>query len=114
MTDGGGTIYDDPLLNGAVVGVEFDDPGVANATGATAGIPGSWTPAGAEPPAGVAELQGGIPNVVVASPATPWTSGQYVQTKTDGAAGRACWTGTSWVGGAAPLEASEPEPEPEP
>lgn len=75
------------------------------ATGATAGIPGTWTPAGSIPPATVADLQGGIPNAVVASPTTGWTTGQHVQTQTAGAAGRATWTGTGWVGGLAPLEA---------
>jgi len=75
--------------------------GVA-ATGATAGLPGSWTPSGSNAPATVADLQGGVPNAVVASPTTGWTTGQYVQTKTAGAAGRATWTGTGWVGGVAP------------
>jgi hypothetical protein len=74
-------------------------PPVIPATGATAGIPGSWTPAGSTPPATVAALQAGS---VTASPASGWTTGQYVQTGTAGAAGRACWTGTGWVGGAAP------------
>jgi len=79
-------------------------PPVVPATGATAGIPGAWTPAGSTPPATVAALQGASP-AVVASPTTGWTSGQYVQTGTAGAAGRATWTGTGWVGGAAPLQA---------
>ncbi|HEY5783673.1 MAG TPA: PKD domain-containing protein [Microlunatus sp.] len=72
------------------------------ATGATAGIPGAFTPPGSKPPATVADLQGGRPNVVTASPATPWTTGQHVQTATAGAAGRATWTGSGWVGGVAP------------
>jgi hypothetical protein len=72
------------------------------ATGATAGIPGDWTPAGATPPATVTDLVQGKPVEVTASPQTGWTTGQYVQTQDSGAAGRACWTGTSWVGGAAP------------
>ncbi len=72
-------------------------------TGATAGIPGTWTPAGAGPAASVAALQAGTPHVVVANPTTPWTSGQFVQTAVAGAPGRATWTGTGWVGGAAPL-----------
>ena len=79
-------------------------PPAPKATGATAGIPGTWTPAGATPPADLATLQGGS---VVASPTTGWTSGQYVQTGTAGPAGRACWTGTGWVGGAAPLAAGK-------
>lgn len=77
-------------------------PPAPKATGATAGIPGTWTPAGATPPADLVELQSGS---IVASPTTGWTSGQYVQTGTSGAAGRATWTGTGWVGGAAPLAA---------
>ena len=78
-------------------------PPVVPATGATAGIPGTWTPPGSTPPADLVALQGGS---VTASPATGWTSGQFVQTGTAGAAGRATWTGTDWVGGAAPLAAS--------
>jgi hypothetical protein len=73
------------------------------ATGATAGIPGTWTPPGSQPPATVADLVAGIPNDVVADPTTPWTAGQFVQTLTPDAAGRATWTGTDWVGGVAPL-----------
>lgn len=72
---------------------------------ATAGIPGTWGPAGSIPPPTIAALQRGSPFTVTASPATPWTSGQYVQTQTAGAPGRASWTGSAWVGGAAPLEA---------
>jgi hypothetical protein len=72
------------------------------ATGANAGIPGAWTPSGATPPTSPVTLAQGIPSTVTASPATAWTTGQYVQTQTAGAAGRACWTGTSWVSGAAP------------
>jgi len=78
-------------------------PGSQPATGATAGIPGSWTPPGSLPPVDVAHLQGNNPVAVTASPATAWTSGQFVQTRLAGAAGRATWTGTGWVGGAAPL-----------
>lgn len=74
------------------------------ATGATAGIPGVFTPPGSTPPADVAGM---TTNAIVATPATPWTSGQFVQTGTAGAAGRACWSGTGWVGGAAPLMAAE-------
>jgi hypothetical protein len=76
------------------------------ATGATAGIPGTWTPAGCEVPADLAAV---ATAGIVASPASAWTSGQYVQTKTIGAAGRVCWTGTGWVGGAAPLAAEAGE-----
>lgn len=70
------------------------------ATGATAGIPGTFTPAGAVPPADVAGMTG-----LTASPATAWTAGQYVQTATAGAAGQAHWTSTAWAAGAALLAA---------
>lgn len=70
---------------------------VVPATGATAGIPGTFTPPGSTPPANVAGMAG-----ITASPATPWTTGQFVQTGTAGAAGRSSWSGTDWVGGAAP------------
>jgi hypothetical protein len=71
------------------------------ATGATAGTPGSWTPTGSTPPSSVANLIAGTPNVVTASPATAWTTGQYVQTGTAGTPGQAHWSGTAWVTGAA-------------
>lgn len=67
------------------------------ATGATAGTPGSFTPAGCETPANLAAMTG-----ITASPATAWTTGQYVQTATAGAPGEATWSGTAWVGGRAP------------
>lgn len=69
------------------------------ATGATAGTPGSWTPAGSVPPASPATI-----GAVVASPTTAWTVGQYVQTATAGTAGRAYWSGTAWTQGSAPGE----------
>ena len=74
---------------------------VVPATGATAGVPGSWTPSGSTAPASPADLAAGVPNAVVASPATAWTVGQYVQTGTTGVAGRAYWNGTAWVSGTA-------------
>lgn len=79
-------------------------PPVIPATGATAGIPGTWTPSGSTPPATVGDMGG-----IVATPATAWTVGQYVQTQTVGAAGQTYWNGTAWVAGTAPL-ADEPEP----
>lgn len=87
-----------PITRG---GASDHDGGVGGspATVATAGIPGSWN---GTAPASVADLQGGIPNVVTASPATAWTAGQYVQTLTADAAGRATWSGSGWVGGVAP------------
>lgn len=74
----------------------------APATGATSGTPGAWTPASSDPPNTPADLIAGKPNVVTASPATAWTSGQYVQTGKTGTAGRAHWSGTAWVAGAKP------------
>jgi hypothetical protein len=99
------TMFDDP--NREAVGLEPIWTGAESgspATGAAAGIPGTWTPSGAQAPADAAEASAWG---VVASPATPWTSGQYVQGTTAGAAGRATWTGTGWVGGAAPLETDQ-------
>jgi len=77
------------------------EPPLVFATGATAGAPGAFTPADSEPPANVANLIAGTPNAVTASPATAWTTGQYVQTGIGGPAGRAHWNGTAWVSGAA-------------
>src|SRR5262245_740336 len=68
------------------------------ATGATAGSPGVWTPPGSQAPATVADLIAGVPNVVIASPLTAWTSGQFVQTR-QGMGGQAHWDGTAWVAG---------------
>lgn len=67
--------------------------GVIAATGATAGIPGYFTPAGANVPANLATLTG-----LAASPATAWTPGQYVIT---GDHLGAHWSGTAWVAGVA-------------
>lgn len=107
------TMFDDP--NRECVGLEpiwtETADNVPNATGATAGSPGSWTPAGTQAPADAAEASAWG---VVASPATAWTTGQYVQGTTAGNPGKMTWTGTSWVGGVAPLaekkttKASEP------
>lgn len=76
--------------------------GLAKATGATAGIPGAFTPAGSDPPNTPADLIAGRPVTVTASPATNWTVGQYVQTAKSGASGRAYWNGSAWVPGAHP------------
>jgi hypothetical protein len=71
-------------------------------TGATAGIPGTWTPAGSTPPTTVANLIAGTPNTVTANPTSIWTTGQYMQTGTAGAPGQAYWNGTAWVAGVKP------------
>jgi hypothetical protein len=74
-----------------------NDGGGTQATGATAGTPGTFTPGGSTPPANVAGMTG-----LTASPATAWTTGQYVQTQTAGSAGEAHWTGSAWASGMAP------------
>lgn len=82
-------------------------PSVYPVKGATAGIPGSWSPANGRVPADAAQAnQWGV----VATPQTAWTSGQYVQGTTSGAAGRMTWTGSVWVGGAAPLDEGDEAP----
>jgi hypothetical protein len=68
------------------------------ATGATAGTPGTWTPSGSTPPANAA---GATSAGVVASPATAWTTGQYVQGSTAGSAGEMHWSSSAWVAGRA-------------
>ena len=68
-------------------------PPVVPATGATAGSPGTFTPAGSTPPANFAALA-----TVTASPTTAWTTGQHVVL---GDATTAHWSGTAWVAGAA-------------
>jgi len=70
-------------------------PGQIVATGAGPGTGnGSFTPAGATPPANLAALAG-----VTATPATAWTSGQFI-VLADGT--KAYWDGAAWVAGQAP------------
>ena len=64
------------------------------ATGATAGIPGTFTPSGAVVPADIAAL-----DTIVANPVTVWTVGQYVAL---GDASHAYWDSNSWEVGEAP------------
>lgn len=66
------------------------------ATGATAGIPGSFTPGGSTPPADLPALQA---SSIVASPTTAWTTGQYVVL---GDNSHAFWDSDSYEVGAAP------------
>jgi hypothetical protein len=68
------------------------------ATGAVAGTPGAWTPAGSVSPADAA---GATASAVVASPTTAWTTGQYMQGTTAGTGGEMHWSGTAWVAGKA-------------
>lgn len=77
----------------------LEPPNSGPSTSATAGVPGEWLPPNSTPPATVAEL---IASSITAVPPTAWVNLQYVQTGTAGAAGRATWTGTAWVGGQAP------------
>jgi len=67
--------------------------GAIAATGATAGAPGFYTPQGATVPATLAALTG-----ITASPATAWTTGQYVITADLLAAH---WSVSAWVVGKA-------------
>lgn len=64
-------------------------------TGATAGTPGSWTPAGGSPVDSVNEANS---RPITASPATAWTTGQRVALS-DGS--EIHWNGTTWVEGRA-------------
>jgi hypothetical protein len=68
------------------------------ATGATSGVPGTWTPVDSYPPKNFTDLTDGDP-VIVATPATAWTTGQYVTLED---ASHAYWNGTAWVAGEAP------------
>jgi hypothetical protein len=70
------------------------DKGAVAATGATAGIPGYFTPSGATIPANLGALTG-----LTASPATAWSTGQYVITADHLGAH---WSGSAWVAGVAP------------
>jgi len=77
-----------------------DSGGSTNfSTGATAGAPGSWTPGGSTPPANATDATS---KSVTATPATAWTTGQYVQGSTAGTAGQMHWSGTAWVAGMTP------------
>jgi hypothetical protein len=72
------------------------DPGPVGvaATGATAGTPGTYTPADSYGPADLAAAAS-----VTASPVTAWASGEYIVLD-DGT--DAHWSGTAWVAGIAP------------
>jgi hypothetical protein len=104
-----GPADDWPYESDAVVAAMFDDtlpeikigiqevPG-QTVTGASAGSPGTWTPAGSTAPANLAALTGASP-AIVASPTTPWATGQYVAL---GDSSDAYWDGTTWLAGQAP------------
>jgi hypothetical protein len=78
----------------AVAGVYSVNTTSNIATGATAGSPGTWTPGGSVAPANLAATTG-----VTASPATAWTTGQYVVL---GDTSHCHWNGTAWTSGDAP------------
>ncbi len=65
------------------------------ATGATAGIPATLTPANSYPPFDLVDAQTGF----TATPGTAWTTGQYVVLENGT---NAYWNGTAWVAGIAP------------
>lgn len=64
------------------------------ATGATAGTPGTLTPANSYAPQTLADL-----STVTATPETAWTTGQYIEL---GDGSDAYWDGSTWVAGIAP------------
>lgn len=66
------------------------------ATGATAGSPGTLTPADSYPPESFAALTA---DPLTASPTTAWTTGQYIVL---GDGTHSYWDGTAWVAGEAP------------
>jgi hypothetical protein len=66
------------------------------ATGATAGSPGTWTPAGSVPPASFADAALAS---VTATPSALWSAGQYVVL---GDVSHAYWDGAAWVVGDGP------------
>lgn len=78
--------------------IQVPAAGVGNATGASAGTPGLWQPSGATPPSTDVEADTWG---VTATPSTTWTTGEYVQGSTAGAAGEMFWDGTGWANGRA-------------
>lgn len=72
--------------------------GAVPATGATAGTPGTWTPGGSTAPADAAAANTAA---ITATPATAWTTGQFMQGSTVGTAGEMHWDGTTWQTGKA-------------
>jgi len=77
--------------------VDMNQPGWSNngpvPTGATAGAPGTFTPAGSDNPPKLSAMTG-----ITATPATAWTVGQYVLL---GDGTFAHWSSTAWVAGKA-------------
>ena len=80
--------------------------GAVTATGAKAGAPGAWLPAGATPPANLAACTGLTAynsDGTTASGVTPWPATNYVTRADTGAAdqGKCHWDGSAWVIGVA-------------
>jgi hypothetical protein len=69
----------------------WSDVAAPPATGATAGTPGSFTPAGCAVPGTLGDMTG-----IAASPASAWTTGESVVL---GDASEAAWDGAAWVAG---------------
>jgi hypothetical protein len=78
-------------------GIDMNQPGWSNngpaATGASAGTPGAWTPANADTPNRFQSM-----DAITATPATAWTTGQYIVL---GDGSLAHWAGSAWASGAA-------------
>ena len=74
-------------------------PPTIKMTSATAGIPGTITPANATTPTDLGGLTSASP-AITASPATNWTVGQYVALPGSGT--HVNWNGTGWVAGTHP------------
>ena len=75
--------------------VPLDNPDNPDASGAVAGLPGTWSPEGSVRPETLADL---VASAIVADPTTAWTTGQFVFL---GDGSRAYWDGDSWEAGAA-------------
>ena len=78
----------------SIEGWTDEAPPPVTATGATAGAPGAWTPAGSVAPANLAAAA-----PVIAAPLTAWTTGQSVIL---GDASPCHWGGAAWAAGLAP------------
>jgi hypothetical protein len=96
----GGTDSADPSNKVQVTVAEAVNP-PNNATGATEGHPGFFTPEGCDIPANVAELNS---LGVVATPSTRWTDYSWVIV---GTSTHSSWNGTTWVVGDALPPADE-------
>lgn len=89
------TAYPDGQGNKAYQYIERNAGAAVVATGATAGTPGSFTPSGSKVPTDLGAVKAAN---IVASPATAWTTGQYVSTSSGD---KVHWDGSAWAAGAA-------------